>query len=349
MKSIASWFLSLGFFGLLTWSGPVRAELITAHMTSQRVIAVPLPFAPTRPPNLQGSVLATATADAVSNTASLEATKLTLVNDPLQPQIPIIMTTPVAISSGAVMSPAGTLAVASAQINLQQSANIVNGNVASALTIDSQQSLNMMLTTNAMSTFATGMARSRDPITLGIDGFGASFLPGGTSLSMDFNFLDAGAVPGGSAYTADGVIFPDSISDPDSLFEPPPPATSSLGLLDALPGAESLFSLRVDHTGLATVITFTPGSVSSSNFTFDYTVAGNSVTPSQIQARVLNYLNGGPGDIFRVTVTLKGDLNNVTLGNQDVLELTVPEPTSLVLGLVGGGFLLAASGRRKRR
>lgn len=173
--------------------------------------------------------------------------------------------------------------------------------------------------------YAKGEARTRDPIIFGIEGFNGNPLPVGYNMTMDFGFLGVGSVPHGGSWATEQYIIPGAYSDPDSIFDSPPPTR------------ELFFSLSVDNTGTQKVVHFTPG-VSSSNFTFSF-----DQTPSEIEASFLAFL-GGAEDLylFAGMAAINVPMDNVTMANQDDGQLmataAVPIPGSVFLfcsGLIG--------------
>lgn len=310
---------------------PARADLLQSEMTSERVIQVPLPFAAGQ--QTLGAARATAAADAAAASLNLKQSKLIPIGDPRDP---VLQTPPVGVNILPVLqSPTvpGTTATASARISLDGTMRGTNG-----LRITSTQRVAIGLSTGAGTTAARAHARTRDPITVGEDGFGDAPLPGATTLSMDFSLVSVGLIDPGSMYSTESVVVPANISDPDLLFDTPPA------------GTDMLFSLVVDFTGPTKDVTFTPGTADSlSPYDFAF-----SAGPGAIETIVETFVNGGADPfLFNVTVKIKDTMTvpNLTFGNQDELQgsLAVPEPSSLILGLCGVAVTAAALRRRRTR
>lgn len=362
MKRIASWFLVLGLLGPLAGltGGPAWADPIQPTFTSQRRLTVPLPYAPqvdspTATASLFGSVQATATADGQNAPPAMaNQPKLTLTGNV---QNPNFIPNNVQAMTTTAMSPntPGTTAQSSALISVQAQ------RAATAPQVEIVSTQNLALTLNlgtpavgAGITVASATARSRDPISLGTDGFGDMGLDAGDMVVMDFDLL-GGSAPAGTMYTTQGVVLPDAaVENPDDLFDDSDDMSTmfaqsaslaALGLQSLAAGVEPIFTLTIDNTGPVLTIVFIAGT--SNNFLFTF-----SRTAQEIQNNVRDLLAGGNFPVLTITTTLQRDMANATFGNEDLLEATVtsvPEPASVVLGLLGGTCLTLALRQRKRR
>src|SRR5205807_1758871 len=127
MRAIDSWVWRLGLLGGLAWisTGPAPADTTVAQMISERVMTVPLPYS-TAHPSLFGSVLATGTADNLTNSMAItNQAKLVFTGPPSNPAVNKFMLT---ATSDTGTSLQGTRVQALAKIDPSNTTTVPPGN-----------------------------------------------------------------------------------------------------------------------------------------------------------------------------------------------------------------------------